>query len=238
MIFYRRWRPVKALSFDLDDTLYDNHPFIISAEKAMYQRMIDVHPVAANTDKAFWRGHRSEVLKSEPQLKNDMILLRQKTLTVGFKALGLTGTELKSSVDDVYDFFYEQRSNFKVDQHIIDTLEKLAESIPLVAITNGNVDLDRIGIRPFFKTCFHSSVIQPMKPNRAMFDLAKEHLGLASEDILHVGDNLEKDVMGGRHAGFKTAWYAINRHMDLSRETTSILPDIQLANLSELLELI
>jgi putative hydrolase of the HAD superfamily len=238
MIFYRRWNPIKAMSFDLDDTLYNNHPFIISAEKAMYQRMAEAHPIAAHTDKAFWRGHRNALLKSQPQLKNDMIILRQQTLMAGFKALGLTGIELRESVDDIYDCFYAQRSNFKVDPPIIEILAQLAEKIPLVAITNGNVDLDRVGISPFFSECFHASIKQPMKPSQVMFDLAKNHLGMASHEILHVGDNLEKDVMGARKAGFKTAWYAINRQMDLMNEATSVLPDIELSSLSELLELV
>jgi putative hydrolase of the HAD superfamily len=77
-----------------------------------------------------------------------------------------------------------------------------------------------------------------MKPSQVMFDLAKNHLGMASHEILHVGDNLEKDVMGARKAGFKTAWYAINRQMDLMNEATSVLPDIELSSLSELLELV
>ena len=32
MKFYRPLRPFKAISFDLDDTLYDNHPIIEKAE--------------------------------------------------------------------------------------------------------------------------------------------------------------------------------------------------------------
>jgi putative hydrolase of the HAD superfamily len=237
MIFYRRWHPVKAISFDLDDTLYDNHPFIIRAEKVMYQHMVEAHPIAAHTDKTFWRAHRNTLIKSEPQLKSDMILLRKKTLTAGFKALGLTGLTLKESVDDVYDCFYAERSNFKIDSKIANTLEKLAEKVPLVAITNGNVDLDKVGLRSFFSECFHASIKQPMKPNPIMFDKARQHLGLSSQEILHVGDNLEKDVMGGRNAGFKTAWYAMNRAMNLTSENTSLLPDIQLSCLNELLEL-
>ena len=35
MQFYRSFRSPKALTFDLDDTLYDNHPVILRAEQAM-----------------------------------------------------------------------------------------------------------------------------------------------------------------------------------------------------------
>ena len=35
MHFYRRWQPVAAISFDLDDTLYDTGPAIERAEQWM-----------------------------------------------------------------------------------------------------------------------------------------------------------------------------------------------------------
>ena len=238
MIFYRRWRPVKALSFDLDDTLYDNHPHIIRAEKLMFAYMKEHYPMTKHIDRSFWRNHRNTIIRQEPQLKSDMILLRQKTLKAGFSALGLQGRPLKEAVDRVYDRFYVERSNFKIDPKIASTLKQLALKVPLVAITNVNVDLERVGIQPFFKHCFHASVQRPMKPSRVMFDKARDFLRLDSQDILHVGDNLEKDIMGGCQAGFKTAWYAINRPMDLNRETTSVLPDVQISCLSDLLALV
>ncbi|TDF36289.1 HAD family hydrolase [Alteromonadaceae bacterium M269] len=238
MIFYRRWRPVKALTFDLDDTLYDNHPYIIRAEKLMYAYMHEHYPITQETDKTFWRSFRNQIIKADPRLKSDMIVLRRKTLTAGFESLGLKGQDLTDAVDNVYDCFYRERSNFRISDDIRSALAKLAEKAPLVAITNGNVDLKAVGIDEFFDTCFHASLEQPMKPHRHMFDLAKAHLSLKGSDILHVGDNLEKDVMGAKAAGFRTAWYAVNRTMNLSSESVSVLPDLEIATLEELADLI
>ena len=73
-----------------------------------------------------------------------------------------------------------------------------------------------------------------MKPAREMFDEAAEHLGIAPKHILHVGDNLIKDVKGAINAGYQAAWFACNRQMKLANEPVSVLPHIALDNLNEL----
>ena len=55
MKFYRRLNPLKAMSFDLDDTLYNNHPFIVEAEKQLF------HFVFSRWPQVF-AGHTSKKL--------------------------------------------------------------------------------------------------------------------------------------------------------------------------------
>ena len=43
MIVFNSLKQIKAISFDLDDTLYDNVPIIEKAE-AWYQQMLAEHP--------------------------------------------------------------------------------------------------------------------------------------------------------------------------------------------------
>ncbi len=68
-----------------------------------------------------------------------------------------------------------------------------------------------------------------------MFEQAADKLGIAPQHILHVGDNLQKDVYASINAGFQSAWYACNRPMALQLEKVSVLPHVVLDNLSELL---
>ena len=117
-------------------------------------------------------------------------------------------------------------------------MSSLAEKVPLVAITNGNVNLSQIGIDELFQLSLHAKENQPMKPHPCMFEKAAAHLNLPSKHILHVGDNLEKDIMGANQVGFQTAWYACNRSMNLAAEPVSTLPHVQLSSLEELLDLV
>lgn len=238
MKFYRYINKVKAFSFDLDDTLYDNHPLMLIAEKKLLSFIRTSFESCADTDIGFWRAHKVQALRQNPALCNDMGALRRQTLTRGFQQKGYKSNILDAAVEQSFDYFYFERSNFKVDKTICSLLGKLAEQVPLVAITNGNVNLEQIGIAEYFSTCFKASLSQPMKPHGKMFVQTADYLNLPALNIMHVGDNMEKDIMGGRAAGFSTAWFACNRAMNIKHESISVLPDIELSALSDLLTLV
>ena len=238
MIFYRKLKPIQAISFDLDDTLYDNMPYIIKAEKALSAYLHEHYPGSKNTDKNFWSEHKNKILREQPRLRHDMGRLRKLTLQSGLTGLGYQGQILDQGLEDCFDFFYHQRSNFTVSKTICRLLSELAEKIPLVAITNGNVNLSQIGIADYFQACYKANIEQPMKPHSSMFIAASQCLQLPSQAILHVGDNMHSDVAGALTAGYQTAWYAHNRKMSLSEESMNLLPHVQLARLEELKHLI
>lgn len=234
MIFYRKIDKIQAISFDLDDTLYDNHPFIVEAEIQLRRFLHDSFPLTQNCDKDFWFKIKNQVLKQQPELKLDMGQLRRHTLHGGLSQVGYQGDQLAEAVDLCFRHFYFHRSNFTVDKTICSLLYELSQQVPLVAITNGNVNLQQIGISQYFQHSLHANIKQPMKPHSAMFALACDYLNLPPRQILHVGDSLVNDVYGAHKAGLRTAWYAHNRTMHLNSELTTLLPDIILHSLDEL----
>jgi FMN phosphatase YigB (HAD superfamily) len=237
MIFYRQLHKITAMSFDLDDTLYDNHPFILKAEQKLLA-FLQQHSPGTATDTQYWRQHKLAILEAHPQLHSDMGLLRRETLTRGLIGLGHKGHQLDMAVDDAFAFFYHQRSDFKVSSEVCKILDSLAARLPLVAITNGNVNLKQIGIGDYFQKSFHASLAFPMKPASNMFDAAQQFLQRPASEILHVGDDLQKDIHGAKQAGFSSAWYAYNRTMRLKNESVGLVPDIQLTSLDELCTLL
>lgn len=238
MIFYRKTYNIQAISFDLDDTLYDNYPIMRRAEAKLISFMSEQFDSPQLAQMSFWLTIKRQWLKDMPELSNDMGELRLRTLKSGFIECGYSEAEAQLHAHTCFDYFYHQRSDFTVDTEVTTVLEKLAELVPLVGITNGNVNLETVGIDRFFTECFHAKLYQPMKPHRKMFDLTRQVLNLPAENILHVGDNLEKDIMGAKNAGFSAAWYACDRPMDLQQEPTTVLPDVQLTHLHELLNLV
>jgi HAD superfamily hydrolase (TIGR01549 family) len=226
------------MSFDLDDTLYDNTPYIIKAEKALSAYLHEHYPATQNTDLAFWRQQKDTLLFNHPQLRHDMGRLRKLTLESGLAGVGYAGQTLLQATEDCFHFFYHHRSNFKVSETICSILSELAQKRPLVAITNGNVNLSQIGVAEYFQVCYQATIEQPMKPHSFMFDAASQYLKIATQSILHIGDNLNSDVGGALAAGYQTAWYAHDRTMTLNAESTRLLPHVQLAKLEELKQLI
>ena len=67
-----------------------------------------------------------------------------------------------------------------------------------MAITNGNVNLSQIGIADYFAQTYKASLSQPMKPHPKMFQLTEAFTGISAANIVHVVDNMEKDIMGAR----------------------------------------
>ena len=55
MEFFRRLGAIRAISFDLDDTLYDNRPVIEHAERWMVAHMRDRYLETAMFDRAWWQ---------------------------------------------------------------------------------------------------------------------------------------------------------------------------------------
>jgi len=238
MIYYKKLKPIQAITFDLDDTLYENTSVIVKAERSLIELMHNQYPDTKHVNKDFWRTQQKAHILADPSLKNDMGELRRLSLESGFIELGLSGNELNTATTLCFEHFYFQRSNFTLNRNIHSLLKTLSDNLPLVAITNGNVDLKQIGLEGYFCACFKASVELPMKPNIAMFDAAQAHLNIPHENILHVGDNLPKDIYGALRAGYQTAWYAEDRRMNMRDEKAQVLPHVQLSQLTELYNLI
>ena len=74
MHFYKALLPFKAISFDLDDTLYDNGPVIEQAEQAMQQRLLQLAPQLGPVDAEFWWLKRKELADQMNKGGNDQNL--------------------------------------------------------------------------------------------------------------------------------------------------------------------
>lgn len=238
MIVYKPLDTIRAITFDLDDTLYDNWPYVKRAEQYLLTYIAEYYPQAAHINKREWQQFRLDALREAPNLKHDVGMLRTVTLTKGFIYAGMHTDEIPDAVTDCFDVFYRQRSNFRVESTHTEVLGYLSKKLPLVAITNGNVDCQKIGIADYFTHILHAGKDGRMKPSEDMFNKASLLLEVPPEKILHVGDNFEKDIEGAIHAGYQTAWYAANRAMDINNENVSILPNLQLTEFSELKSII
>ncbi|MBU3023674.1 HAD-IA family hydrolase [Aestuariibacter sp. A3R04] len=238
MRFYRPFTSVEAMTFDLDDTLYNNEPIIQQAEATLSEYIKARYPKTGAMTPAQWRDLKRALIKKNIGLASDMGELRMHSLRHALRRDIADDQEREAAATACFNCFYTARSNFSLHTDVHEVLSQLAKRIPLIAITNGNVDPKRTGMTTYFHTFLHASLTYRAKPAADMFNKAASLLALPPQRILHVGDNMEKDVMGAIDAGFQTAWLAVNRRMDIRRERVTVLPHVSLQSLRDLLHLI
>ncbi|CAG9298472.1 HAD-IA family hydrolase [Celerinatantimonas diazotrophica] len=222
MQFYRRWSRPVALSFDLDDTLYDNHPVIKRANVWMEDTLADELGQRIN-----WTIYKNKVLQHDPMLIHDVTECRRAWLSLGLKTQGVA--HAKERANELMEAFIAVRSDFSVPERSHQLLAKLAQRYPLVAMTNGNVDIQRIGIAEYFTHIYYAGGEYRQKPYPDLFQATAEALSLPPEQIAHVGDDPHTDVYGALCHGYQSVW--LN---DRQSPCPVHLPHVSVTDLAEL----
>ena len=235
MEFFRRLGAVRAISFDLDDTLYDNRPVIEHAEQWMVAHMRDRYLETAMYDRSWWHRLKLDLHRQQPELVDDVSLCRRVLLQRGLMEGGMAEAMARQEAESVFAQFLEVRSQIAVPDTTRRILSALAQKYPLVVITNGNVLLERLGLEGQFQHVLKAGGGFRMKPAPDLFTDMARRLQLAPQQILHVGDDVTTDVAGAVHNGYRSAW--LN---DVGQEwrTLRILPDVMLTRLEQLLTLL
>ena len=127
MHFYRRWQPVAAISFDLDDTLYDNGPAIVRAEQWMLSHLRSEYLATAMLDKPRWLELKRAVLLAKPELRHDVSLARQQTIRAAMVEGGMADQQASREAEQVFAAFLAERSKIEVSESTHQLLARLGE---------------------------------------------------------------------------------------------------------------
>ncbi len=230
--------PIKAISFDLDDTLYDNRDYLVQAEQQLLLWLAEHYPNSVNWRQQDWGELKKQLIQQTPILGHDTSAARFAALQEGLLQLGYSDREAKQGAEAGLALFLHYRSDFKVTTPELAVLKTLSQHFRLIGITNGNVDANKIGLGEVLEFVLHPGNGARMKPYGDLFELATERLGIACSQLLHVGDSYRADVQGARKIGCQAAW--LNPAIGRSPESygAGLLPHIQLNSLDELLYLI
>jgi 4-nitrophenyl phosphatase len=74
------------------------------------------------------------------------------------------------------------------------------------------------------------------KPERLMFDIAVEKMGITPEQTVMLGDRLETDILGGQRAGLKTILVTTGIDNEKTIPQKGIQPDAIFSGIAELVE--
>lgn len=189
---------VKLISFDLDDTLYDNRPVISRAEtvflaylKAKFESQNKQFSVQKYTQ------IKQKLLAGKEQRFEDMSLLRQAVLAEFCS--GLNETNAISS--KAFELFINARSNIDIPLAIENMLNQLSKHFILVSVTNGNCDPKQLSVGQLFADNYSPSLKSRAKPHPQMLQQVLADYELSLEELIHIGDSVENDGVAASVAG-------------------------------------
>ena len=220
---------ILAVTLDLDDTLWPVLPALERADHAVDAWLRQHHPeVARAWPITAMRELRARVAAERLDLAHDFTTQRQLTMQHAFAACGID----VAPIEALWEIYFAARNSVELYPDSLPALQRIAARLPLVSLTNGNADLQRIGIHTHFAhhVCARDSGIA--KPDARIFAVAAQRLGVAPEHILHVGDDADLDMRGAREAGLRTAW--INRERKPWPAAFGAPPDLDLPDLAAL----
>lgn len=223
---------IKAITLDLDDTLWPIWPTIQRAEQVLAAWLAERAPGAAAlmADPQVRKAVRAHVEQTRPDIAHDLSALRRESIRTVLQR----AQEDATLAEPAFEVFFAERMRVELFDDALPALTALAAHFPIVAVSNGNAHVGRVGLAPFFVGAVSASEYGVAKPDARIFHAAANQAGVASADALHVGDDAALDVLGALGAGMQTVWVNRTQHVWNHAER----PHHTVQNLTELVALL
>ncbi len=247
---------VKAIYFDLDDTLCGYWDASKSGLRATFDRL-SPEGYAPDEMISHWAASFREFAPTLKQtnwyqgylLKGEPTRTEQMRLTL--VRLGIEDLELAAMLSQAY--MEERDRALALFPDAIEVLDKLKGRYPLGLITNGPADVQRqeiqtLGISDYFDHVFIEGEMGEGKPLQAVFDRAAKVVDCKPHELLMVGNSFGHDINAAINFGWHAVW--IRRESDVPPSVNGVTekpepkpegspePDATISELRELLPLL
>ncbi len=184
---------LKAVIFDLDDTLYGEKEYV----KSGYKAVANILPKIENTEAKLWKAFE------EKKSAIDELLLSEDVYS----------DELKQKCLEEYR---HHQPDIHLYNGVAEMLVKLRKQGYLLGIiTDGRPEGQRAKIKALHLEEYIDHIIitdelggiEYRKPNEKAFVLMKEQLGVEYSEMCYVGDNMNKDFIAPERLGMKSIWF-------------------------------
>ena len=195
---------IRAVTLDLDDTLWPIWPTIERAESVLLDWLRVHAPATAQSlqTAAAVRAVRHEINRLRPELANDLNALRRESIRL---ALGRAGDD-EALAEPAFAVFFAERQRVDLFDDVLPALEFLAARWPVVALSNGTADVHAVGLGRFFHASVSAHQVGVAKPDPRIFEIAAAAAGVPAASVLHVGDDAHLDACAARDAGMHAVW--------------------------------
>lgn len=220
---------ISVITIDLDDTLWDNKPTLEYAENQLYIWLKYNAPrLTESFSIADFKTHRKKIAEQNPDLHHDMTKQRYESLVMLAEEKGYN----KSLAAIAMKVFLQARNRVTLYDDVVPVLNELSHKYDLVAVSNGNADIKKIGIDKYFKLAITPSDIGTSKPDPLVFEIIMERMNLTPGMLIHIGVEPETDIIGAQKAGIRNIW--LNRN-NLEWPCGYPFPDAEIYTLYDLI---
>lgn len=209
-------RELRAVLFDLDDTLHDDTRAFQNAADEVAREVAAEHGIDALRLKdayiaeaeGFWKRLTAEQVQDV--LVNSVSSLRSRLWASALTSVGLDDRRIAESSAINYNLY--RKKYFALFPGALDLLKALRRAgMKLGLLTNGISETHRekialLEISEFFDAIFLADETGMVKPDPRLFAHACERLGVTTRQAAMVGDRYERDVAGALEAGLYTIW--------------------------------
>jgi putative hydrolase of the HAD superfamily len=200
-------RPIRAITLDLDDTLWPCEPTLQRAERLAHEWLAARAPEVAG----LWsierlRERRMAIHAARAELRYDFVTLRRLVLHEAFREAGADHAQCAQIIEGALDIYMAARNDVELYPEVRACLERLSQRYRIASLSNGNACLVQIGLNHHFHAMISAHTHGSGKPDPAVFHIACRELGCAPEEVVHLGDDVELDVRGARGAGLHAVW--------------------------------
>ncbi|MCY3883461.1 MAG: HAD-IA family hydrolase [Gammaproteobacteria bacterium] len=210
---------IKLVSFDLDDTLWDNLPIIVEAESDMVNWLQERIPNFQEVYRATARRYRAQISQNRPQIQYDMNKIRMSVLERVLQDCTDTKEEAYELARSALCIFHGRRNRFLLMEDAEEVLSTLSEKYSIVSVTNGTSDIRQSSIGKYFEISLNAANVQAAKPNPIMFYTILSQADVRPQEAVHIGDHPVDDIECAAKIGMHTIQFhtlARGRQRDVS----------------------
>ena len=199
--------PIKVVTFDLDNTLWDVEPTLLAAEEEQRQWLLRNRPgaIESHDHESLWE-FKQAVWRRHPELAHNVSEMRVRMLYELQLAAGYESEDALTGARLAFEVFLQRRHAVVLYEEALGVLSDLARDYTLGALTNGNADIYKTDAGEYFDFAFLAEEVGASKPAPDMFHAALEACGALPGEIVHVGDSPEHDIHPARALGMHTVW--------------------------------
>lgn len=197
----------QLITFDLDNTLWNVVPTLIKAEQTLSKWIKTNHPAAGeHYNLTAIQNIRIELVTTHPELQHNLTELRKRTLHAFFQQAGYSESQASEHANASFEIFYNARNEVTYYPGALRCLNRLAKKYTLGALSNGNANIEKVGLNELMSFHFSAESVGHPKPHRAMFDRALAINNHSPDKCLHIGDHPREDILAAQDLGFSTLW--------------------------------